>query len=158
MPTFRAERSDSELMRFLRDATEPVYIYHGLQTDGPARFDYWPDKDHPTWYAEVGRQPHFASASIMPSSHSWKKEVYRNGLIKFYCPSVKYINAWGGMGVLDGGEVLIPPRTITYYSGSPITERWMGTDVTMYVLTEFIDQRRRGIPFVDDHNVMDIEQ
>ncbi|HXP20345.1 MAG TPA: hypothetical protein VN840_11940 [Streptosporangiaceae bacterium] len=157
VPTYRVERSGSELMKYLREAEGPAYIYHGLQTTGTKRYDYWPDENSPTWSAEVGNQPHYASASIMPSSHSWQQKAYKNGLIKFYCPSAKYINAWGGMGIVDGGEVLIPPRTITYYSGSPITETWMGTDVTMYVLTEFTGQRRKGIPFVDDHTVIDVD-
>jgi hypothetical protein len=61
------------------------------------------------------------------------------------------------MGIVDGGEVLIPPRTVTYYGGAPITEQWMGVNVTMYLLTEFTGRRRSGIPFIDDHALLDVD-
>jgi hypothetical protein len=153
VPLYRVERESSSLMfRFKYNPDEETYFYHGLQTNSPPTVHSWPDATSPEWTADIGKQPHYASGSIAISSHSWKPSVYREGVIKFVCPSAQYINAWGGMGVLDGGEVLIPPGVITYYDGVPIQERWMGESVTMYVLTEVTGPRRKGVPLIDDYS------
>jgi hypothetical protein len=153
IPLYRVERADSNLMfRLTTNPEEETYIYHGLQTNTDPQVHHWPGPNDASWSAEIGRQPHYASASIAISSHSWQRKVYKEGVIKFFCPSAQYINAWGGMGLLDGGEVLIPPGTITHYDGVPIRERWMGETVTMYVLTEVTGLRKKGVPLIDDYS------
>jgi hypothetical protein len=150
---FRVERPDASLMWHLQTNDEmEIYVYHGLQTNaGTTTTHSWPDPNNPEWSAEVGDQPHYASASIAPSSHSWQRKVYKNGILRFVSPSAQYINAWGGMGILDGGEVLIPPGTITYYDGAPVRVPWMGDTVTRYSLTEVTGRRTKNIPMLDDY-------
>jgi hypothetical protein len=153
IPLFRVERALSNLMLQLSmNEEQEIYIYHGLQTNTGKRTTLtWPGPNDAAWSAELGDQPHYGSASIAPSSHSWQQKVYKKGILRFVCPSAQYINAWGGMGILDGGEVLIPPGTVTYYNGIPAQMPWMGGMVTMYTLTEVTGSRTRKIPMLDDY-------
>jgi hypothetical protein len=153
IPLFRVERPLSNLMLQLKmNEDQEIYIYHGLQTNAGERTSLvWPGPNNAAWSADLGDQPHYGSASIAPSSHSWQRKVYKKGILRFVCPSAQYINAWGGMGLLDGGEVLIPPGTITYYSGAPAQMPWMGGMITMYTLTEVTGSRTRKIPMLDDY-------
>ena len=139
IPTYRVERPESELMKFLRGRNTPVYIIHGVTKD------------------KEGGQLHFMSASIMPSSHSNVPDKYNRGLLKIIGSSACYMNSYSIQGLVDGGEVLFPPLTVTLYDGTPRKQQWMNEEVDVFVLREVakgsLDPR---IPMVEDYMIKDV--
>lgn len=140
IPTFRIEREDSKLVQFLQGTSGPLYICHGMTKD------------------KKGGQPHFMSASIIPSSHSNVQNSYKRGLVKVMCKSARYINAFSVQGIVDGGEVLIPPGVVTLYKGTPEKQVWMGETVDVYVLTQVTGYLNPHIPIIDDFTLEDRKQ
>ena len=90
VPVFRTERATSNFMQAL-PKNMPCYIIHGESSMGMTR--------------------HFASTSVMGKSVHMKEG---QPTLRFECPSAKFIQMFGGMSTAtDGGEVFIPPGTIT---------------------------------------------
>lgn len=115
----RVDRAASKLFAVLQGVAKAggrIYVVHGMNV------------------MEFG-QKHLMSTSLMASTHSASKEAYRRGLFCYKCPSGRYMNNFSVQGLLDGGEVLVPPEVVTEFVGITV-RRWMGEDVLCTNLVE----------------------
>jgi hypothetical protein len=129
---FRGDRK-TDFTDFLRSRQgRPCYIVHGAaKTKAGVR--------------------HMSSAAFTLNSHGMRA----HSLIRIICLSARYIQYWGMHGAsLDGGEVLIPAGTISYFDGEaphkePFSEDRSLKDI--FTLVEVMPgDVRPDIPFFDD--------
>jgi hypothetical protein len=94
---FRGERTSHFTHLLRKRIGKPCYIVHGCTKTAAGVY-------------------HLASAAFTVNRHAMKAR----DLLRIICCSARYIQYWGMHGAsLDGGEVLIPALTITYYDGEP---------------------------------------
>lgn len=129
-PVFRGDRT-TDFADFLRlRVGSPCYIVHGAATTASGTH-------------------HLASAAFVANSHGTRAKH----LVRILCASARYVQYWGMHGgSLDGGEVLIPAGTITYYDGEhPHVEAFAGEKKEIFTLIEVEPERvKSNVPCFDD--------
>ncbi|HKQ99896.1 MAG TPA: hypothetical protein VJT09_04435 [Pyrinomonadaceae bacterium] len=103
---FRGDRK-TDFTDFLRGRIgQPCYILHGATRTAAG-------------------VEHLASAAFTVNSHALRAPA----IVRIICVSARYIQYWGMHGAsLDGGEVLIPSGTFTYYDGEAPHKEKFGFD------------------------------
>jgi hypothetical protein len=127
---FRGDRTPDFAGFLLSRYGKPCYVIHGAATTGAGIH-------------------HLASAAFVANSHGLRALC----LVRIQCKSARYVQYWGMHGAsLDGGEVLIPAGTISYYDGQPAqSEQFWDQSKPVFTLKEVLpNDVKPGIPFFDD--------